>query len=73
MFFDESNQTEKKKNHFDYSGIIHKLGIKISFSSEGTFYNNWKRNDAEQMASLSIVIHGLIVTFLSVSVLVHMW
>lgn len=52
----------KQKEQFDYIRIIHKLSIKISCSSEGTFYN-WKRNDAEQTASLCIVIHGLIVIF----------
>lgn len=42
----------------------------LSFSEE-TFHNNWKRNDAEQTASLCIIIHGLIVIFLSGSLPVH--
>lgn len=61
-----------RREHCDYIRNIHKTSIKISRSSEGTFYNNWKRNDAEQIASLCIVIHGLIGIFLSVSLLVHM-
>lgn len=62
IFCSLSNQTGQKKG-FDYTWIIYKLSIKILFSSEGISYKNWMKNDAEQTASLCIVIHGLIAIF----------
>lgn len=56
-----------KKKHL----ITSKLSIKISCSSEDTFYKIWMRNDAEQTESLCIVIHGLIAVFFNASLLVR--